>query len=217
MSPWITLAVTLAGVNLARLTGRGLLVAQVAMAVLVLGAVFGWLPEVAWWRRVVSVVVVGLVIVAWMRWCLSEHRPRLPLGLLAFVVGCVGQFWLLPVVHPAMAGAWIWASAILLLAEPATRGLRWGMGLVGKPADTILSAVGRGEAIGVLERWIVVIVIAKWEYGAMGFIVAAKALARHKRFETDSEFAEYFLVGTLASVLVAVVVAEVLRGTGAGG
>ena len=45
-----------------------------------------------------------------------------------------------------------------------------------------------------------------------GFIVAAKSLARHKRFETDSEFAEYFLVGTLASVLAAVAVAELLRG-----
>ncbi len=211
MNPWITLTITLAGVNLARLTGRGLLLAQATMAGLVLAAVFGWYPEVAWWRRVGSVIVVGLVIVAWTRWSLSADRRRALLGLAVFVLGCAVQFWLLPIPHPAGAAPWIWTAAFLLLAEPATRALRWGMGLVGKSTDTILDEVGRGEAIGVLERWIVLVVIAKGQYAAMGFIVAAKALARHKRFETDSEFAEYFLVGTLASVLAAVAVAELLQ------
>ena len=50
-------------------------------------------------------------------------------------------------------------------------------------------------------------VVTRGEYTAMAFIIAAKALARHKRFD-DSNFAEYFLVGTLASLLAAVAVAE---------
>ena len=37
----------------------------------------------------------------------------------------------------------------------------------------------------------------------MGWIIAAKALARFKALE-DREFAEYFLIGTLASFLLAV-------------
>lgn len=46
-----------------------------------------------------------------------------------------------------------------------------------------------------------------------GWILLAATLAgvnRHKRFEEDSEFAEYFLLGTLASVLAATIVAEAL-------
>jgi hypothetical protein len=217
MNPWITQTIVLAALNLARLTGRGILAAQCAMAALVLAALVGWLPDVVWWRRVASVLVVGLVIVAWQCWCLRGDRRRTLLGLLVFCLGAAAQWWLLPGGHPALAGPWPWLAAFLLLAEPATRGLRWGMGLVGKPTDTILDPVGRGEAIGVLERWIVLVVIAKGHYAAMGFIVAAKALARHKRFETDPEFAEYFLVGTLASVLLALAVAELLRGLGVAG
>ena len=63
MSPWITLAVVLAGVNLARLTGRGMLIAPVVMAVLALAAVLGWLPETVWWRRAASIILAGAVLV----------------------------------------------------------------------------------------------------------------------------------------------------------
>lgn len=59
-----------------------------------------------------------------------------------------------------------------------------------------------------LERWIVYLMVVNGEYAAMAFIVAAKALARHKRMEDDPEFAEYFLVGTLASILMAMLIAE---------
>ena len=38
---------------------------------------------------------------------------------------------------------------------------------------------------------------------AVGFVVAAKTLARFKQLD-DRDFAEYYLVGTLASVAVAV-------------
>lgn len=214
MSPWGTLVVILTAVNLARVTGRGFLVAQVAMAGLVLAAVFGLLPDVAWWRRVASVIVVGLIVVVWTRWCLGGQRRLLLPGLFVFLAGSAVQFWLLPAVDPAGAGPWLWTAAFLLLAEPTTRGLRWGMGLVGKAAPLLPDSLGRGEAIGVLERWLILVMIARGQYAAMGFIIAAKALARHKRFHEDPEFAEYFLVGTLASVLVALAVAELLRGIG---
>jgi hypothetical protein len=49
------------------------------------------------------------------------------------------------------------------------------------------------------------------EYGAVGFVVAAKSLARFKALE-DREFAEYFLIGTLASLLLAVLGGVALRG-----
>jgi len=48
------------------------------------------------------------------------------------------------------------------------------------------------------------------DYAAVGWIIAAKSLARFKQLE-DREFAEYFLVGTLASFLLAVLVGVGMR------
>jgi len=48
------------------------------------------------------------------------------------------------------------------------------------------------------------------EYGAVGWIIAAKSLARFKALE-EREFAEYFLIGTLASFLLAVLAGVGLR------
>ncbi len=63
--------------------------------------------------------------------------------------------------------------------------------------------VARGRAIGVLERALTLTFVLLGQYGAVGLIIAAKSLARFKALE-DREFAEYFLIGTLASLLLAV-------------
>jgi len=60
--------------------------------------------------------------------------------------------------------------------------------------------IARGRTIGVLERALAVTLVLLGQYGALGLIVAAKSLARFKALE-DREFAEYFLIGTLASLL----------------
>jgi hypothetical protein len=62
--------------------------------------------------------------------------------------------------------------------------------------------IARGRAIGVLERAITLSLVLLGQYGAIGLIVAAKSLARFKALE-DCEFAEYFLIGTLGSLLLA--------------
>ena len=46
---------------------------------------------------------------------------------------------------------------------------------------------------------------------AVGFLLAAKAIVRYPEMDEDGAFAEYFLVGTLTSVGVALVVGTVLR------
>jgi hypothetical protein len=61
-----------------------------------------------------------------------------------------------------------------------------------------------GEAIGVLERLLVVVFVLTGSLAAIGFVVAAKTLARFKQLD-DRAFAEYYLLGTLASVSVALV------------
>ena len=63
--------------------------------------------------------------------------------------------------------------------------------------------IARGRAIGALERALALTLVLLGEYSAVGWIIAAKALARFRALE-DREFAEYFLIGTLASFLLAV-------------
>jgi hypothetical protein len=59
-----------------------------------------------------------------------------------------------------------------------------------------------GATIGVLERLLIVAFVLTGAQAAIGFVVAAKTLARFKQLD-DRQFAEYYLLGTLASVSVA--------------
>ena len=67
-----------------------------------------------------------------------------------------------------------------------------------------------GRLIGILERVFAVtlILLDRWE--ALGFLVAAKSLARFKDLD-ERPRAEYYLVGTLVSLLGATITALVIR------
>ncbi len=65
--------------------------------------------------------------------------------------------------------------------------------------------LARGRIIGVLERAILLTLLLWNQFGALGLVLAAKALARFRGLE-DRDFAEYFLAGTLASLLHALIV-----------
>lgn len=60
-----------------------------------------------------------------------------------------------------------------------------------------------GSWIGILEREIILILGLLGEYEAIGFVIAAKSLARHSQFDNKA-FAEKYLVGTLLSTLIAI-------------
>lgn len=70
--------------------------------------------------------------------------------------------------------------------------------------------VPRGRLIGYLERLIVVTIVCIGAYTVIPLIVAAKSLARFKKFD-NQEWAEYFLVGTLSSILCGTLSGLVLR------
>jgi hypothetical protein len=59
-----------------------------------------------------------------------------------------------------------------------------------------------GEAIGIIERLLIVTFVLAGAEAAIGLVIAAKTLARFKQLD-DRDFAEYYLLGTLASVSVA--------------
>ncbi|SDR65268.1 hypothetical protein [Opitutus sp. GAS368] len=60
----------------------------------------------------------------------------------------------------------------------------------------------RGRVIGILERVLLYSFVLQAQYGAIGFILAAKAFTRFKALD-DRPFAEYVLIGTLLSACLA--------------
>jgi len=69
----------------------------------------------------------------------------------------------------------------------------------------------RGRLIGTLERAVLFVVLVAGSYEALGFIVAAKGLIRSRDFEANRDLTEYFLIGTLTSVAVAVATGTTAR------
>lgn len=155
-----------------------------------------------WWPWVMMLAGVNLTRLQGRGWLWGV---LVAVGTLAWKAfgGASGTGWLAWVVGAATAGTVpvLWGHWSL-----SGRQGRTGLGLAAGAAGA--ADLGRGEAIGVLERWIALVMVVRGDYAALGFLMAAKALARHKRFEDDPAFAEYFLVGTLGSVLAAIAVGE---------
>jgi hypothetical protein len=62
-----------------------------------------------------------------------------------------------------------------------------------------------GELIGIIERLLIVAFVIVHSYEAVAFVVAAKSIARFRLLD-DKDFAEYYLLGTTLSVVVAVAI-----------
>ncbi len=60
-----------------------------------------------------------------------------------------------------------------------------------------------GRVIGMLERILIFFFVFAGQFGAIGFIIAAKGFTRFKELD-KREFAEYVLIGTLLSSLLAI-------------
>lgn len=67
-----------------------------------------------------------------------------------------------------------------------------------------------GRVIGILERIFVFVFVLAGQYSAVGFILAAKGVTRFQEFK-DRTFAEYVLIGTLISSLLAMTVAFIVK------
>jgi hypothetical protein len=79
------------------------------------------------------------------------------------------------------------------------------------PPTVDVEEYNRGRLIGNLERIALTIVVAAGSYAALAFLVAAKGIVRSDEFDKNRDFAEYFLIGSLASVLVALCAGIALR------
>jgi hypothetical protein len=73
-----------------------------------------------------------------------------------------------------------------------------------KEAGVDATEFNRGRWIGNLERILLLAIVSQAGYSAVAFLMAAKGFIRSKDLE-NREWAEYFLLGTLASMAVALV------------
>lgn len=200
LSAWTFACIVAAAVNSARLTGR--------VGIVCILALLPWIGVVAGGGAALlpAAALGSIATLLWRRWVIDGGSVVAVAGLSVFALAIGLAFVRLGPAdgEPSL----ILLLAGLLLAEPSTRLLVRGMGLAGKQGRSSPEAPGRGEAIGILERWLLLILVLRGDYTALAFLVAAKSLVRHDRFSKDPDFAEYFLVGTLGSILLAVVVAE---------
>lgn len=71
--------------------------------------------------------------------------------------------------------------------------------------------LSRGKLIGYIERLLVILLTYYNAFPAIGFIVAAKSIARFKQMD-DRDWAEYFLLGTLSSMFLGIALGIILKG-----
>ena len=99
---------------------------------------------------------------------------------------------------------------IVLLFNPASVFIKKLTAYISSENNSELSnSPPAGSLIGKLERLIIAILVIYNEIGPIGFVLAAKSFARYKQFE-DQNFTEKFLVGTLSSTAIAMVLTFLL-------
>lgn len=69
--------------------------------------------------------------------------------------------------------------------------------------ETDIGSPNGGFTIGILERIFIILVMAIGQPSMVGFVLTAKSIARFKKMD-DSNFAEYFIIGTFISFILAI-------------
>jgi len=66
-----------------------------------------------------------------------------------------------------------------------------------------------GKTGGYLERLLVYVLVLNGQWAALGLVVAAKSIARFPELK-NQDFSDYYLIGTLTSLVVAVASAMIV-------
>ena len=99
-----------------------------------------------------------------------------------------------------------WALLLLFVTKPANITMKQALKkYAGFPMPRDLpeqaTVPGAGAMIGNLERVLTAILLGLSQFAAMGLVFTAKSIARFDRISKDQGFAEYYLIGSLYSLL----------------
>lgn len=143
------------------------------------------------------VVLVGV-------WILWTPMPVWPAPLLPLFEAVVGPWSVVAVVAAAYAFNGHGGAAVVAAVLDRHR--------LDEVTDGITEEErSRGRTIGILERVILLTLVILGQWGALGFVIAAKSIARFKDLD-QRDFSERYLIGTLASVAVAIASGLAVRG-----
>lgn len=100
-----------------------------------------------------------------------------------------------------------WILAILIVVKPVSITIAKIL-LQYQPITVAKEEVGHpgvGAFIGILERLIILVMLSQGQYAAIGFVLTAKSIARYNKLIENPQFSEYYLLGTLLSMLLVIV------------
>jgi len=97
-----------------------------------------------------------------------------------------------------------WIIILLMIWKPANITIKCLLSFY-RPNDHKDDNKKAGGLIGLLERLIILIFLSTNQYSAIGLVLTAKSIARYEKISSDKEFAEYYLLGTLMSTLIVIV------------
>lgn len=151
---------------------------------------------------------------------LADQAAHLVVLIAVWVLWTPAPLWPAPLypLFEAMVGPW---SVVAVLAAAYAFNGHGGAAIVAAvldrhrldevTADITEEERSRGRTIGILERVILLTLVIVGQWGALGFVIAAKSIARFKDLD-QRDFSERYLIGTLASVAVAIASGLAVRG-----
>ncbi|MEZ0343693.1 MAG: hypothetical protein ABWJ99_02640 [Caldimicrobium sp.] len=82
--------------------------------------------------------------------------------------------------------------------------------ILGYPEAKLSGIKRAGMIIGLFERFIILTFVLLNQYSGIAFIFTAKSIARFEELK-NREFAEYYLIGTFASLSFALLCGEIIK------
>lgn len=101
------------------------------------------------------------------------------------------------------------ATALLAVMKPANVFIQKVL-ITDKPDKNTVTKLKYGGKLGDLERLISMVMLLLGQYAAIALVFTAKSIVRYRDFE-DRSFAEYYLYGTMLSVVVCICVFGLLK------
>lgn len=101
---------------------------------------------------------------------------------------------------------YVYLAAVVFLLRGGTTLVR-GILLKARKAVKEKKADNIGRLIGNIERVLIFVLVLSGDMAAIGFIIAAKSIARFEEMK-KKQFAEYYVIGTLTSVLIAILTGQ---------
>lgn len=163
-----------------------------------------------WWF--VPVIFVTHLIIDFFKSKLKDTIPNFLIDqFLHFFILFALAFWGTEIRIPDNTTAfWIYTSGFILITTPVGIFIEKFLNVIIPDKNKTVKMNVSGW-IGILERILIFVFIVSGQFSAIGFLIAAKSVFRFNDAREDgNKKAEYFLLGTLISFTLAIVVGLVV-------